>query len=300
MSRNTNTDFDISKFQPGLPEINGHPSSALLESLVSLSIDGAKSGELRGYATCDFNRFLRTLDLMPAGATGRSLEIGANPYFNTLLFRAFRPGIETALTNYFGGEVHQAKQNLSFTDFGGQRKTFDVEYTNCNIEEHRLPFADAAFDWIVFCEVLEHMTNDPLRSLKELKRVLKPGGQLILTTPNAARIENMMAFIEGRNIYDPYSGYGPYGRHNREYTRHELHLLMEHCGFECEVSYTANVHSDLPWSIDQSLVRQIVDATPNRCYDLGQYFFTRWNNKSPGEAKRPRWLYRSYPETEFE
>lgn len=300
MLKKRSTRFDINSLQPPLPEIEKYPSSVLLESMVSLSIDGSRSGELNGYATCDFNRFLRTLDLMPADASGKALEIGANPYFNTLLFREFRPGIEMTLTNFFGGETRQANQNLSFTGFDGLPKSFDIQYTNCNIEERQLPFPDDFFDWVVFCEVLEHMTNDPLRSLKELKRVLKPGGRLILTTPNAARIENMMAFIEGRNIYDPYSGYGPYGRHNREYTRHELHLLMEHCGFECEQSYTANVHPDLPWSVSDKLVHEIINSTPNRCHDLGQYFFTRWNNKTAGEQKRPRWLYRSYPEIEFQ
>ena len=46
-----------------------------------------------------------------------------------------------------------------------------------------LPFADASFDLLFSCECLEHLP-DPARALKEMTRVLRPGGQLVLTTEN--------------------------------------------------------------------------------------------------------------------
>ncbi len=49
-----------------------------------------------------------------------------------------------------------------------------------------LIFADNYFDIVVSLETLEHFSeNDQKRYLKELKRVLKPGGLLILSTPNS-------------------------------------------------------------------------------------------------------------------
>ena len=45
-----------------------------------------------------------------------------------------------------------------------------------------LPFRDQRFDTVISTEVLEHVP-DPLRALREMQRVLKPGGFLVLSTP---------------------------------------------------------------------------------------------------------------------
>lgn len=49
----------------------------------------------------------------------------------------------------------------------------------------RLPFAENAFDIVFSTEAIEH-TAQPLAAASELYRVLKPGGRLVLSTPNLA------------------------------------------------------------------------------------------------------------------
>ena len=93
----------------------------------------------------------------------------------------------------------------------------------------------------LFALPLEHLTNDPMQALLRIKKSLKEDGFLILTTPNVNRLENIARMIAGANIYDPYSGYGAYGRHNREYNKHELCLLLTHLGFEIETVFSSDV-----------------------------------------------------------
>lgn len=121
---------------------------------------------------------------------------------------------------------------------------------------------------------------------------------MILTTPNVARLENVARMIAGANIYDSYSGYGPYGRHNREFNRHELVLLLEYVGFKVDVIFTADVH--LNCANDFVDISKIATLLESRKHDLGQYIFVRAINSGTDKGKKPAFLYRSYPDDELE
>jgi SAM-dependent methyltransferase len=141
--------------------------------------------------------------------------------------------------------------------------------------------------------MLEHMLMDPMHTLRQIHRVLKPNGIMVLTTPNVARLNNVMALVNGANIYDPYSGFGPYGRHNREYTRHELHRLLDFAGFEVEYSFTADGHPT-----DNSHWPQFAETTPLVQYrqgDLGHYLMVRARAVREPREGLPSFLYRSRP-----
>jgi SAM-dependent methyltransferase len=62
-----------------------------------------------------------------------------------------------------------------------------------NLNE-RLPFADTSFDVVILSEVLEHLPY-PAITLSEIRRVLRPGGRVVGSVPNGARLPNKIRFL---------------------------------------------------------------------------------------------------------
>lgn len=63
-------------------------------------------------------------------------------------------------------------------------------------EATKLPFRDETFDAIIAGEIVEHFL-DHRPFMRELRRALKTGGRVILTTPNAVRLRNRLAMLFG-------------------------------------------------------------------------------------------------------
>ena len=90
-----------------------------------------------------------------------------------------------------------------------------------------LPFDDGAFDAVWSSEVIEHVA-DTARWLSEVRRVLEPGGRVLLTTPSHGRLRLLAGGIER------YSQ--PLGDHLHLYTARSLRELLRDFGFgEIEV-----------------------------------------------------------------
>lgn len=72
--------------------------------------------------------------------------------------------------------------------FGYEVESIDLEpvYQGCRVVDANkaLPFTDGFFDLVWSSEVLEHL-EDPIFSVSEMRRVLKPKGKIIITTPNS-------------------------------------------------------------------------------------------------------------------
>lgn len=79
-------------------------------------------------------------------------------------------------------------QTLLLEKMGYVVTPIDVEkvFERCIIVDanKKLPFKDTSFDLIWCSEVIEHLAN-PVFTANEFRRILKPGGKMILTTPNS-------------------------------------------------------------------------------------------------------------------
>lgn len=72
-----------------------------------------------------------------------------------------------------------------------------------DVTKKKLPFKNKFFDKIVMCNVLEHL-DTPMFALKEIRRVLKDTGKLIIVVPNCDNIIKVFASIiyEKKYIYE--------------------------------------------------------------------------------------------------
>jgi ubiquinone/menaquinone biosynthesis C-methylase UbiE len=107
------------------------------------------------------------LELFPEKVPGRTLEVGCGT---------------GAITEHYVDRVKE----LVLTDISEQlavetAKRFDVE--GGAEDALNLSFPEGCFDMVVSSECIEH-TPDPATAVAEMMRVLKPGGHLVLTTPN--------------------------------------------------------------------------------------------------------------------
>jgi SAM-dependent methyltransferase len=140
-------------------------------------------------------------------AEGRVLDWGCRHAPDACLTRACRPALAIDACDL----IDPAEYQIFF-------RYADLRYERLE-DEVRLPYPDGAFDAVIAAGVLEHVPVD-YESLKELRRVLRPGGRLIVTyLPNRASVEEWLLRFRGRE------------HHARLYGLAELRGLLLHAGF---------------------------------------------------------------------
>jgi SAM-dependent methyltransferase len=115
-----------------------------------------------------------------------------------------------------------------------------------------LPFAGECFDVVVMSEVIEHLV-DPDLALREARRVLAPGGTLLLSTPNLAAWFNRVLLLAGvQPVFSEVSREGVYGRpgsqvvgHLRLFTARALREVLDAHGF-ADVRLSGASYHDVP------------------------------------------------------
>ncbi|HKT04171.1 MAG TPA: methyltransferase domain-containing protein, partial [Rugosimonospora sp.] len=120
-----------------------------------------------------------------------------------------------------------------------------------------LPFRHESLAAVVMGDLIEHV-YDPLRLLGECRRVLRPGGALVVTTPNLAAAQDRLRFLRGRaprqvNPLHPYLWL-----HIRPFTASLLGELLRRAGFAPTAVRSNYVTWQLPsgrWLRSRSLAR---------------------------------------------
>lgn len=187
--------------------------------------------EFRGYVEEAGERYAYVRELVARFAPPPAdlVDLGAAPGDQSLAFAALGYRVTAVDLGAAEWSDHPAGAMETQLEAGG------VAFLRHDLDEVPYPLADASFDVAVLTELIEHLREYPLRSLQEVARILRPGGVLVLTTPNAAYLRNRLNLALGRSVYTPLHDwlYGePHARHAREYTVRELETLVESAGLQ--------------------------------------------------------------------
>ena len=113
-----------------------------------------------------------------------------------------------------------------------RRRGVPVEQAYIDPGSPSLPFEDGSFDIVLAGEILEHMV-DSEGFLREIARVLRPGGALVLSTPNVLWWKNRVGMLFGRYpaALDYRLRYGRDYGHVRAFSPAIVRELLEEAGF---------------------------------------------------------------------
>jgi glycosyltransferase involved in cell wall biosynthesis len=245
----------------------------------------------KGYIETHLTRFEKTLAITPPGGSDdRILEMGA--YLQITPALKTRLGYGEVRGCYYGPAGKVDERTVQSLD--GER--FQCALELFNAEKDPFPYDDGYFSTVLCCELVEHLTEDPMHMMSEINRILRPGGHLVLTTPNIGSLRAIAAILSGYHpgffpayIRPRVEGEEPEARHNREYTPREIVHLFHYAGFDMTLLETGSFRDEPKpehaW-VKHLLARyeQPVDLRGDGIYAVGR-------KSGPVRERYPAWLY---------
>ena len=112
----------------------------------------------------------------------------------------------------------------------------EVTFEQADLDRDRLPLADAAADVTAAVEVIEHLEN-PRAFVRELVRVTKPGGWIVVTTPNQLSALSLLTLVT-KGQFSAFQG-RDYPAHRTALLDVDLRRIAHECGLaDVEIAYT--------------------------------------------------------------
>ena len=148
-------------------------------------------------------------------------------------------GMQVSIADDFGGGggLNDGNQSQVRDLIAGWKSQLGIRVIESDILSHPIPLETATVDVVTCINSLEHWHHSPKRLFREIVRVLRPSGYLVLVTPNAANLRKRVSALAGKNIWDRldwwYHGGDPVFRgHVREPIIADLKQIMEWNDFE--------------------------------------------------------------------
>jgi len=242
------------------------------------------------YVEKHLSRLEMTLAVTPPGGPGdRILEMGTYMQITPALRE--RLGYGEVLGCYYGPAGRSEIKEVVSAE--GERFACRIDLFDA--ERDPFPYPDGHFATVLCCELIEHLAEDPMHMMAEINRVLRPGGHLVLTTPNITSLRAIAAILQGYHpghypaYLKPEARREQAARHHREYAPREVAKLLVDSGFEVvrleTGPYREAPRPELVW------VEHLLDryALPKQW--RGEAIYAVARKIGPVVARYPEWLY---------
>lgn len=117
----------------------------------------------------------------------------------------------------------------------------DLHIIKADLNE-KLPLSDELFDVVVACEIIEHLEN-PRHVVREMHRLLKPGGQIVLSTPNNESWRSIISLV-CRGHFIAFND-SCYPAHITALLQTDLRRILAEVGFE-RIQFAFSEHGAIP------------------------------------------------------
>jgi SAM-dependent methyltransferase len=182
---------------------------------------------IREYLRFHANRYAFLLTKVDKVDHERILDIG--PSFQTTLMREIYP--------------NSAIDTLGFRDTRFQPRENDQHFDfdlNDSVEQGAWPVPETDYDLVVMAEVLEHVYTAARPVLSCVTSFLRPGGRLIVQTPNAVNLGRRIATVQGQNPFGMIREEKKNPGHFCEFTVGDLRKAVESAGLQVEEATLTN------------------------------------------------------------
>jgi SAM-dependent methyltransferase len=184
---------------------------------------------MRAYLRMNVVRVVRLVELLRSRGVdhGSVLEVGA--WFGSFALALRRLGYEVVACDRYSSYGDAFSSYIELMEREGIR----IVSTNREGELDQIAGL-GQFDIVLAGAVIEHVPHTPRHLLERLFAAVRPGGLLLLDTPNIARYWNRRALEQGETVFQPiedqYPTDPPWEGHHREYTAAELEWMLERVG----------------------------------------------------------------------